>query len=131
MSANTDKIIDMLKAISLLEASLLVKQIEQTFGVSATLTAASVNMSVSGTNTKSEEPVIEEKTEFDLIINEVPLDKRINVIRVIRAFTGLGIREAKDLIEALPKVVCEGVSKEDAEANKKLLEDAGASVVIK
>lgn len=104
---------------------------EQTFGVSATLTAASVNMSVSGTNTKSEEPVIEEKTEFDLIINEVPLDKRINVIRVIRAFTGLGIREAKDLIEALPKVVCEGVSKEDAEANKKLLEDAGASVVIK
>lgn len=105
--------------------------LEQTFGVSASLTAASLSIPVSAANSKSEEPVVEEKTEFDLIIQEVPLDKRINVIRVIRAFTGLGIREAKDLIESLPKAVCEAVSKDEAELNKKLLEEAGASVVIK
>lgn len=80
---------------------------------------------------KSEESVVEEKTEFDVIINEVPTAKRITVIKVVRSLTSLGLKEAKDLIESVPKAVCESVTKEKAEEAKKLLEDAGASVVIK
>jgi large subunit ribosomal protein L7/L12 len=82
-------------------------------------------------NTKSEEPVIEEQTEFDVIIQEVPTSKRITVIKVVRSLTSLGLKEAKDLIESVPKAVTESVSKDRAEEVKKLLEEAGASVIIK
>ena len=74
---------------------------------------------------------VEEKTEFDVIIQEVPTAKRITVIKVVRSLTSLGLKEAKDLIESVPKAVSEGVSKEKAEEAKKLLEEAGASVIIK
>lgn len=82
-------------------------------------------------STKLEEPVIEEQTEFDVIIQEVPTSKRITVIKVVRSLTSLGLKEAKDLIESVPKSVSESVSKEKAEEIKKLLEEAGASVIIK
>ena len=82
-------------------------------------------------NSKIDEPVAEEKTEFDVIIQDVPTAKRITVIKVVRSLTSLGLKEAKNLIESVPKAVSEGVSKEKAEEAKKLLEEAGASVVIK
>lgn len=82
-------------------------------------------------NTKVEEPVIEEQTEFDVIIQEVPTSKRITVIKVVRSLTSLGLKEAKDLIESVPKAVSESVSKDKAQEIKKLLEEAGASVIIK
>lgn len=82
-------------------------------------------------NTGGEDKVVEEKTEFDVIIQEVPTAKRITVIKVVRSLTSLGLKEAKDLIESVPKVICEAVSKEKAEEAKKLLEEAGAVVTIK
>lgn len=105
---------------------------EETFGVdtSAVTMGASNSGSLSG-SAKIESAPVEEKTEFDVIIQDVPAPKRITVIKVIRSITSLGLKEAKDLIESLPKVVSEGVSKEKSEEIKKLLEEAGASVVVK
>ena len=82
------------------------------------------------TNLKTDEPIVEEKTEFDVIIQDVPTAKRITVIKVVRSLTSLGLKEAKDLIESVPKAICESISKEKAEEAKKLLEEAGASVII-
>lgn len=90
--------------------------------------------SINTTNTavtKTDISAIEEKTEFDVIIQDVPTAKRITVIKAVRSITSLGLKEAKDLIESVPKVVSEGLTKEKAEEAKKLLEDAGASVIIK
>nr|YP_009503387.1 ribosomal protein L12 [Euglena clara]AXA45487.1 ribosomal protein L12 [Euglena clara] len=131
MSIKTDEIIEKLKAISLLEASELIKQIEETFSVDASTSSMHGNFMAMPSNVKSEEPVIEEKTEFDVIIEVVPTAKRIIVIKAIRSLTSLGLKEAKDLIESVPKAVVEAVSKEKAEEVKKLLEEAGASVTIK
>ncbi len=106
--------------------------IEETFGID---TNASNFMTTSQTfspnPSKEEKEVVEEKTEFDVIIQEVPTAKRIAVIRVVKNLTSLGLKEAKDLIESVPKVLNEGISKEKAEEAKKLLEEAGASVIIK
>lgn len=104
--------------------------LEETFGVDASISSISGNASVS-VSAKLDEPAVEEKTEFDVIIQEVPTAKRITVIKVVRSLTSLGLKEAKDLIESVPKAVTEGVSKEKAEEAKKLLEEAGATVVIK
>lgn len=130
MSAKTDEIIEKLKSISLLEASELIKQIEETFGVDASVASVSSSV-VLPVSAKSDEAAVEEKTEFDVIIQDVPTAKRITVIKVVRSLTSLGLKEAKDLIESVPKAVTEGVSKEKAEEAKKLLEEAGAVVVIK
>nr|AKL79013.1 ribosomal protein L12 [Euglena viridis] len=131
MSLKTDEIIDRLKVITLLEASELIKQIEETFGVDASVAPVSSGVMSLPTNSKLEENVVEEKTEFDVIIQEVPTAKRITVIKVVRSLTSLGLKEAKDLIESVPKVVTEGISKDKAEEAKKLLEEAGAVVTIK
>lgn len=80
---------------------------------------------------KVEEVTVEEKTEFDVIIQDVPTAKRITVIKVVRSLTSLGLKEAKDLIESVPKAILEAVSKEKAEEAKKLLEEAGATIVVK
>lgn len=109
----------------------LFKQLEETFDVDASMVATSAAVGTSASNVKAEEQVVEEKTEFDVIIQEVPTAKRITVIKVVRSLTSLGLKEAKDLIESVPKAVSEGVSKEKAEEAKKLLEEAGASVIIK
>jgi large subunit ribosomal protein L7/L12 len=95
------------------------------------MVATSAAATTSSTNSKPEEQVVEEKTEFDVIIQEVPTAKRITVIKVVRSLTSLGLKEAKDLIESVPKAISEGISKEKAEEAKKLLEEAGASVIIK
>lgn len=131
MSATTDEILDKLKTLTLLEASELVKQIEEAFGVSAAAPAGAMMMAPGvGTGTA---PVEEEEvqTEFDVILEEFPADKKISILKVVRALTNLGLKEAKDLVEATPKAVKEAVAKDVAEDAKKQLEEAGAKVSIK
>jgi large subunit ribosomal protein L7/L12 len=127
MSAATDQILDQLKTLSLLEASELVKQIEEAFGVSAAAPMGGMMMAPTAAAAEPEE----EKTEFDVILEEVPADKKIAVLKVVRTLTGLGLKEAKDLVESTPKAVKEAISKGDAETAKKELEEAGGKVAIK
>lgn len=102
---------------------------EETFGVEANVVNASSTINPSS-NSSNDDIIKEEKTEFNVVLNEVPTSKRINVIKVIRSLTSLGLKEAKDLIENVPKLVFESVSKDKAEEVKKLLEEAGAAVLI-
>ena len=129
MSAATDQILEQLKTLSLLEAAELVKQIEEAFGVSAAAPVGGFSMAAPG-GAAAAEPV-EEKTEFDVILEEVPADKKIAILKVVRTITGLGLKEAKDLVESTPKAVKEGTGKDDAEAIKKQLEESGAKVTVK
>jgi large subunit ribosomal protein L7/L12 len=134
MSAKTDEILEQLKSLTLLEASELVKQIEEAFGVSAAAPAGGMMVMPSGgaaaPGAAAAEPE-EEKTEFDVVLEEFPADKKITILKVVRSITGLGLKEAKDLVEAAPKPVKEGTNKEDAENIKKQLEEAGAKVSVK
>ncbi|AXY67827.1 50S ribosomal protein L7/L12 [Thermosynechococcus sichuanensis E542] len=132
MSAATDEILEKLKSLTLLEAAELVKQIEETFGVSAAAPVGGMVVAApvgGGAAAPAEE--VEEKTAFDVILEEVPADKKIAVLKVVRSLTGLGLKEAKEVVESTPKPVKEGATKEDAEAAKKELEEAGAKVSIK
>jgi len=132
MSAVTDEIIEKLKTLSLLEASELVKQIEETFGVSAAAPAGGMMMMAPGAGgaaAPAEEA--EEKTEFDVVLEEVPADKKIAILKVVRGLTGLGLKEAKEMVESAPKPIKEAVAKDAAEDAKKQLEEAGAKVSIK
>jgi large subunit ribosomal protein L7/L12 len=121
---STEEIIDALKEMTLLEAADLVKAIEDTFGVSA---AAPVAVAAAPAAAVEEE---EEKTNFDVELSAFGSNK-IAVIKVVRALTGLGLKEAKEAVEAAPKVLLEGAKKDDAEAAKKQLEEAGATVTLK
>lgn len=129
MSAVTE-IVEQLKSLTLLEAAELVKQIEETFGVSAAAPVGGMMMAPVGGGAAAAEEV-EEQTEFSVILEEVPADKKIAVLKVVRTITGLGLKEAKDLVEATPKPVKEGITKEAAEDVKKQLEEAGAKLSIK
>ena len=136
MSAKTDEILEQLKSLSLLEASELVKQIEEAFGVSAAAPVGGGMMMMPGPAATGDgaaaaaEPV-EEQTEFDVILEDVPADKKIAILKVVRSLTGLGLKEAKDLVEAAPKPVKEAIAKDAAEDAKKQLEEAGAKVTVK
>jgi large subunit ribosomal protein L7/L12 len=127
MSATTDQILEQLKTLSLLEASELVKQIEEAFGVSA---AASAGVVMAAAPAAAAEAV-EEKTEFDVILDGFDDSAKIKVLKAVREATGLGLGEAKALVEAAPKAVKEGISKADAEAIKKAIEEVGGKVSIK
>jgi large subunit ribosomal protein L7/L12 len=127
MSATTDQILEQLKTLSLLEASELVKQIEEAFGVSA---AASAGVVVAAAAPSAAEPV-EEQTEFDVILDSFDAASKIKVLKAVREATGLGLGEAKALVEAAPKAVKEGINKADAETLKKTLEEAGGKATIK
>lgn len=120
----TDEIIDALKEMTLLEASGLVKAIEDTFGVSAAAPAAVVAAPAAGA------AEAEEKTEFDVVLEGFG-DNKIQVIKAVRELTNLGLKEAKEVVEGAPKAVLEGAKKEDAEAAKEKLEAAGAAVTLK
>jgi large subunit ribosomal protein L7/L12 len=128
MALSNQEIVDALKEKSLLEASELVKLIEETFGVSAAAAAAAAP--AGGGAAAEAAPAAEEKTEFDVILQAAGGNK-INVIKVVREITALGLKEAKDLVEAAPKAVKEGVSKDEAEAIRAKLADAGATVEVK
>ena len=129
MALSNQEIVDALKEKSLLEASELVKLIEETFGVSAA--AAAVAAPAAGGAVAEAAPAAEEKTEFDVILQSFDASKKINIIKVVREITALGLKEAKDLVEAAPKAVKEGVSKEESEAVRAKLADAGATVEVK
>ena len=125
--ANIEKIVDTIGSLSLLEASELVKALEDKFGVSAA--AAAVAPAAAGAGAAAA-PAVEEKDTFDVILTAAGANK-INVIKVVRELTGLGLKEAKDLVDGAPKPVKEGVSKDDSEKMKKQLTDVGASVELK
>jgi len=124
--ADLAKLVDALSALTVIEAAELSKMLEEKWGVSA---AAPVAVAAAGGAVAAAAPA-EEKTEFDVILTEAG-DKKINVIKEIRTITGLGLKEAKDLVEGAPKTVKEAVNKDEAEKIKKVLEENGASVEIK
>ncbi|MEH2164251.1 MAG: 50S ribosomal protein L7/L12 [Nostoc sp.] len=130
MSAATDQILEDLKKLSLLEASELVKQIEEAFGVSAAAPVGGMMMMPGGGGAAPAEEAVEQ-TEFEVILDSVPADKKIAVLKIVRELTGLGLKEAKDLVEAAPKAVKEGIAKDAAEDAKKRIEEAGGKVTIK
>jgi len=128
MSAVTDEILEKLKTLSLLEASELVTQIEEAFGVSAAAPVGGMMMAAGGAAGGEPE---EEKTEFDVVLDEVPGDKKIAILKAVRTMTGLGLKEAKGMVESAPITVKEAIAKDAAEEAKKTLEDAGAKVTLK
>ena len=130
MAATREDVIEFLKNMTLLEASQLVKELEETFGVSAAAAAVAAAPAAGAGAGGGDAAPAEEKTEFDVVLQAAGGNK-INVIKVVREITALGLKEAKDLVEAAPKAVKEGVSKEEAEAIRTKLADAGATVEVK
>ncbi|MCS6965538.1 MAG: 50S ribosomal protein L7/L12 [Candidatus Kapabacteria bacterium] len=129
MSSIVEELVEKISNLTLLEAAELKKALEERFGVSAVAPVAVA--AVPGVAAPAAEaPVVEEKTEFDVELSEIGPNK-LNVIKVVRELTALGLKEAKDLVEAAPKVLKEGVSKEEAESIKKKLEEVGAKVTVK
>jgi large subunit ribosomal protein L7/L12 len=126
MAVSKDEILDAISKMTLMEVVELISDMEKKFGV----TAAAPVAAAAGPAAAAAAPV-EEKTEFAVTLKEYPADKKVTVIKVIREITGLGLKEAKDLVEGVPSLVKEGVNKADSEAMKKKLEDAGAKVEIK
>lgn len=127
MSEKITQIVEELKTLTLLEASELVTAIEETFGVDA-------SASVGGNIVMAAAPVaveeVEEKTEFNVMLDEVPADKKIAVLKVVRTLTGLGLKESKELVESAPKVIQESLGKEAAEDAKKQIEEAGGKASL-
>ncbi len=130
MSTATDQILEQLKSLTLLEASELVKQIEEAFGVSAAAPVGGMMM-MPGMGGGATDVDVVEQTEFTVMLEEFPSDKKIAILKEVRAITGLGLKEAKDLVEAAPKAVKEAIGKDAAEEMKKQLEAVGAKVSIK
>ena len=126
MALTNEEILDAIASKTVLESSELIKMMEEKFGVTATAAVAVAGPAAGG----AAAPAAEEKTEFDVILKEVGSNK-IGVIKVVREVTGLGLKEAKDLVEGAPKAVKEGVAKEEAEELKKKIEASGAKVELK
>jgi len=128
MAVSKDEILDAISKMSLIEVTELISDMEKKFGVTA---AAAVAVAAGPAAGAAAAAPVEEKTEFAVTLKEYPADKKVTVIKVIREITGLGLKEAKDLVEGVPSLVKEGVNKADSDAMKKKLEDAGAKVEIK
>jgi large subunit ribosomal protein L7/L12 len=125
MAVSKAEILDAIASMTVLDLSELIKEMEEKFGVSAAAAAVAVAAPAAGSAAAAEE-----QTEFTVMLNSAG-DKKVEVIKVVRAATGLGLKEAKDLVDGAPKAVKEGVSKADADALKKQLEEAGANVDVK
>tara|TARA_B110000977_G_scaffold196164_1_gene275995 strand:+ start:6338 stop:6721 length:384 start_codon:yes stop_codon:yes gene_type:complete len=126
MSERIGEIVEQLKSLTLLEASELVTKIEETFGVDASASAGGgMVMAAAATGEEAEE-----KTEFNLMLDEVPADKKIAVLKVVRSLTGLGLKEAKEMVESAPKLIQEGLNKEAGETAKKDIEAAGGKASL-
>ena len=128
MSEKIDQIVEDLKTLTLLEASELVKKIEETFGVDASASFGG-GMVMAAAPAAVEE--VEEKTSFDVVLEDVPKDKKIAVLKIVRSLTGLGLKEAKELVESTPKQIKNGIAKDAAEDIKKQIEEAGGKVSLK
>lgn len=131
MTEKISTLINELKTLTLLEAAELVKQIEEVFDVDASTGGGVMMVSGGGGVAAEESTATEEKTEFDVSLENVPADKKIAILKVVRTLTGLGLKEAKEVVENTPKILKESLTKADAEAAKKTLEDAGATVNLK
>src|SRR5215468_11443696 len=127
MAVSKDEILDAISKMSLMEVVELISDMEKKFGVTA---AAPVAVAAAPGGGAATAAPAEEKTEFTVILKEYPADKKVGVIKVVRELTGLGLKEAKDLVEGVPGTVKEGVNKADSDNMKKKLEDAGAKVEI-
>jgi large subunit ribosomal protein L7/L12 len=127
MALSREEILDAISEMSVLDLSALIKDMEEKFGVSA---AAAVAVAAPAAGGEGAAAAAEEQTEFDVVLAAFG-DKKVGVIKAVRAITGLGLKEAKDLVEAAPSAVKEGVSKDEAEELKKQLEEAGATVELK
>ncbi len=127
MAVSKDEILDAIAKMSLMDVVELISDMEKKFGV----TAAAPVAAAAGPAAAAAAAPVEEKTEFTVTLKEYPADKKVTVIKVVRELTGLGLKEAKDLVEAVPSTVKDGVNKADSETMKKKLEDAGAKVEIK
>jgi large subunit ribosomal protein L7/L12 len=129
MAVTKDEILDSISKMSVMEVVELISDMEKKFGVTA---AAPVAIAAApGAAAGAAAAPVEEQTEFTVVLKEYPADKKVSVIKVIRELTGLGLKEAKDLVEGSPSTVKEAVSKADSETMKKKLEDAGAKVEVK
>jgi large subunit ribosomal protein L7/L12 len=128
MSEKISQIVEELKTLTLLEASELVSAIEETFGVDASAAVGGGGMVMAAAAPAEE---VEEKTEFDISLDEVPADKKIAILKIVRGITGLGLKEAKELVESAPKVIQEAVGKDAAEDAKKQIEEVGGKVTLK
>jgi large subunit ribosomal protein L7/L12 len=128
MAEKIDQIVEELKTLTLLEANELIQKIEETFGVDASAVGGGT-MVMAASGAPAEEA--EEKTEYDLMLEEVPADKKIAVLKVVRGITGLGLKEAKELVESAPKMVQEAMAKDGAEDAKKQIEEAGGKASLK
>ena len=133
MSEKVDRMIEELKTITLLETSELVEKVQETFGIEAPVNVGN-NMMVmpepTVNNGVTDEKEVEEKTEFNLVLEEFPPDKKISILKVVRSLTGLGLKEVKELVESAPKQIQENLTKEIAEDSKKQLEAVGAKVSL-
>ena len=127
MAVSKEEILDAIAKMSLMDVVELIGDMEKKFGVTAAAPVAAA--AVAGAAAAA--APVEEKTEFTVVLKEYPADKKVTVIKVVRELTGLGLKEAKDLVEAVPGTVKDGVNKADSETMKKKLEDAGAKVEIK
>ncbi|MCL1857616.1 MAG: 50S ribosomal protein L7/L12 [Oscillospiraceae bacterium] len=127
-SEKTLKLIEEIKTLTVLELADLVKALEEEFGVSA---AAPVAMAAAPAAGAADAPAAEEKTEFDVVLQPVEADKKLGIIKVVREFTGLGLKEAKELVESAPKAIKESASKDEANDIKAKLEAAGATIELK
>nr|YP_008519627.1 ribosomal protein L12 [Nannochloropsis oculata]AGI98981.1 ribosomal protein L12 [Nannochloropsis oculata]AHX25401.1 50S ribosomal protein L12 [Nannochloropsis oculata] len=129
MSTKTEQILEDLKGLTLIEVSDLVEKLEETFGIDASQVSAGVVMAGAPA---AAAPTEETKTEFDVILAEAPpADKKLGVLKIVRTLTGLGLKEAKDLVESAPKTIKEKVSKAEADTMKKELEEAGGKITLK
>jgi large subunit ribosomal protein L7/L12 len=128
MAASKDEILDAIAKMSLMDVVELIADMEKKFGVTA---AAPVAVAAGGGGTAAAAAPAEEQTEFSVTLKEYPADKKVTVIKVVRELTGLGLKEAKDLVEGVPALVKDAVNKADSETMKKKLEEAGAKVEVK
>lgn len=130
MNEKLKNIINELKELTLIEAAMLVKEMENVFGIDLSTNISNVSTNTTSTLTEKTEK-IEEKTSFEVILNEVPTDKRISTLKIVRNITGLGLKESKEIVDSVPKSLKQGITKEEAENIKKELESVGAIVIIK
>ena len=130
MNDKLTNIVEQLKSLTLLEAAELVKEIETVFGVDTSISVGSVGMAMPQAAAAPAEAA-EEKTSFDLVLEAVPADKKIAILKIVRNVTGLGLKESKDIVDNVPKTLKEGASKEESESIKKEIEAAGGKLLVK
>jgi len=131
MSNKINNLIEELKSLTLLEAAELVSEIEKVFGVDTSVSVSNVSANIAAVPVQAAVEAVEEKTQFDVILDNVPADKKIAILKIVRNVTGLGLKESKDIVDNVPKVLKESISKEESETIKKEIEAAGGKIILK